>query len=400
MQERSTIQNPSYVPIEDGRRYVRPVDTSDAEKNRFLTFVGSTITPEIVRNRPWLKAGGIAISNHCLRYVKYYLRQCRITPLLEDQHDPVPPETVDPNDKSYYKILPPAGYVPPAVAGQAAIMPEPLMSKRVLPGDQIPLILTGEQNIYKNMPRGVVELRSLKGFDYRPQALDNGLYLDPEIWKMQSAIFPTYPVLPGTILEVRDILDKAWEVHTSLRDIIEDFQLSSQQFENFARTVIEQAHLAMNQTAASVGYAMQYTGMHLVLLTQLGMKRKDREFQMTARMTGDGGQQSNGSNIAEIKEMFQMFREASREERDALMGLFEKKMAAQEAIAATEMPNPIIEPDSPEIDLPNAFDDAVPVASIGENTMMAQAPEAAEDAADDAPEKPERKTRRQSVMTK
>ena len=323
-----------YVPITDGRRFVRPEDTRDAEKNRYLTFVGNMIDPESARQRTHLRVGGIEVENHCLRYVKHFLRQGRITPLLEDQFDPVAPETVDPQDKSFYKVLPPPGYVAPSGAegAPAAVMP-PLVSKRVLPGDQIDLIISGEHNIHRNQPRGIVELRSLKGWDYNVQDLGEGLFLDPEIWKLQRAIFPTYPMMPTLIVEIRRLLDEAWE-HTYLRDIVEDFQKSSEQFETYARTTVEQAHLNMNTVAAAAGYALTYTPVDLVLLGQLGMKRRDREFQMTADMIG---QSAASNDMKDMKEMFAMMLQSSREEREAMVEMFKASQNAKASISADTM---------------------------------------------------------------
>jgi hypothetical protein len=337
MQTEESINRPGYVPITDGRLYQRPVDTRDAELPRYLGFVGNIVEPESARNRAYLKAGGMEISNPCLRYVKGFVRKCRITPLLEDTHSPVPRETVDPQDKSFYDIPVPAGYVPPWPT-QPHMGPSALMHKRALPGEQINQILSGSSNIHQMTPRGVVELRSLKGMSYNPVPVSDGLYIDAEIWRIQKAIFPDFPVVPVSIFKVRELLDAAWE-HTYLREVVEDWQVSSQQFEDYARITIEQAHTNMNSVATSVGYAVKYTPVDLVLLEQLGMQRRDREFQQLAHMTGQT-QQQGGSNISEIKEMFAMFQQASREERDAIIAAFKKEPAAEPEAELT----PVIDP--------------------------------------------------------
>jgi hypothetical protein len=233
---------------------------------------------------------------------------------------------VDPQDRSYYDIPISAGYVPPMLTPIMSGGPTALMGKRTLPGEQIDLILSGAEAIHRNLPRGIVEIRTLKGQPYNPTDIGNGLYLDPKIWEIQRAIFPDYPVLPVLISKVRELLDAAWE-HTYLREIVEDMQTSSQQFENYARLTIEQAHVNMRNVAASVGEAMQYTPTDLVLLEQLGMARQDREFQQLAQMTGQATQ-SSGTNLAEMREMFTMLMQANREEREAMLSMFGKQMAA------------------------------------------------------------------------
>lgn len=317
---------PGYVPLLDGKLYQRPVNSQDAEKPRYPFFIGNVVEPEAARQRQHLKAGGIEVANPCLRFVKHFLRKGRITPLLEDQHDPIPREMVDPQDRSYYDIPIPAGYVPPMLTPIMSGGPTALMGKRTLPGEQIDLILSGAEAIHRNLPRGIVEIRTLKGQPYNPTDIGNGLYLDPKIWEIQRAIFPDYPVLPVLISKVRELLDAAWE-HTYLREIVEDMQTSSQQFENYARLTIEQAHVNMRNVAASVGEAMQYTPTDLVLLEQLGMARQDREFQQLAQMTGQATQ-SSGTNLAEMREMFTMLMQANREEREAMLSMFGKQMAA------------------------------------------------------------------------
>lgn len=365
LQNESLVSQPGYVPIEDGRIYTRPDDTKDAEKTRFLTFAGNTVTPEAMRQYPWLKAGGIQVHNHCLRFVRYFLRQGRLTPLMEDQHDPVAPETVDPQDKSWYKIMPPQGYVAPSIVpGIPGALAPPLVSKRILPGDQVEMILQGE-NLRYTRPRGIVEIKALKGYDYKPENLGNGLFLDKEIWRIQKAIFPDYPILPVLIYDIRRTLDAAWE-NTALRDIVEAFQESSQQFESYALTTVEQAHLNMNQVASSVGYAMPYTETDLVLLAQLGMKRKDKEFQQMAQMTGENQTTVIHQSSQTADDLLAMLADATQEERTVILDMMKRKR--QVPVVATEE----------EVDLPSVNEPtAEPVAevAIDAETMQMSRPQ-------------------------
>jgi hypothetical protein len=360
---------------------------------RYIGFVGNIVEPESTRNRVYLKAGGMEISNPCLRYVKGFVRKCRITPLLEDTHSPVPRETVDPQDKSFYDIPVPPGYVAPWPT-QPHMGPSALMQKRALPGEQINQILSGSANIHQMTPRGVVELRSLKGMSYNPVPVGDGLYIDAEIWRIQKAIFPDFPIVPVSIFRVRELLDAAWE-HTYLREIVEDWQVSSQQFEDYARITIEQAHTNMNSVATSVGYAVKYTPVDLVLLEQLGMQRRDREFQQLAHMTGQT-QQLGGLNASELKELMQTFRDTSREELRMIIDAFKGGAVAPAASEPAAERPPVIEP------------------PIGETTMVANpitnetsegAEQIAEAMADTQEqegeeEEPQKRARRKSIITK
>lgn len=310
----------------DGRLFQTPQINLDNEKPRYITMLGSLITREEIRERPRLKGGGITISNPCLRYVKNFIRKGRITPLLKDTHNYVPRDIVNianQGDTSYFDQPIPQGYQPPTMS--APLGPQSvLMGKVALPGQQIESILRGPENVHGNVPRGVVEIQALKGQDYRPQDVGDGLYVDPEIWKLQKAIFPTYPVLPTLVDEVEAILKAAWNTSTGLRDIIEPFQVSLAQFRQFATATVEQSHMTMREVASKTsGYIPQYTSLDLILLEQLGMAQRDSEFRQMAQAN------KGGTQIGEIKELFSMFLEANREERQELIKAMEKRATSE-----------------------------------------------------------------------
>lgn len=307
----------------DGRIFERPVESIDNEKPRYLTFLGNLIDRETMRQRHRPKAGGIEISNPCLRYVKDFLHKGRITPLIQDTHNFVPRDIVkvaNENDTSYFSQPIPVGYQSPTGSPPLGGL-SPLMGKIAHPGQQINSILTGPENIHNNMPRGVVELKTLAHQPYRPQLVEGGLFVDPVIWQIQRTIFPTFPLLPTLLDEIDAQLLAAWN-HTDLREIVEEMQTSLIQFRSFATATVEQSHMNMREVASKTsGYIPQYTAMDLVLLEQLGMTRRDTEFRQM--------QQANqgGAQLGEIKELFSMFLEANREERQELIKAFERQAA-------------------------------------------------------------------------
>lgn len=323
----------------DGRLFQTPQINLDNEKPRYITMLGSLITREETRERPRLKGGGITISNPCLRYVKNFIRKGRITPLLKDTHNYVPRDIVNianQGDSSYFDQPIPQGYQPPTMS--APLGPQSvLMGKVALPGQQIESILRGPENVHGNVPRGVVEIHALKGQNYHPQDVGDGLYVDPEIWKVQKAIFPTYPVLPTLLDEIEVILKTAWNTSTGLRDVIEPFQTSLAQFRQFATTTVEQSHMTMREVASKTsGYIPQYTSLDLILLEQLGMAQRDSEFRQMAQAN------RGGTVDAEFKEMFRQFLEASRDEKTAraeadkrVAALLDGQSVSQDTMAAT-----------------------------------------------------------------
>lgn len=312
----------------DGRIFEPPQTNRDNEKPRYLGFLGSMVDPETARSRPWTKGGGIEVSNPCLRVVKNFLRKGRITPLLRDTHDFLPFDLVkkttevNPLQAGYFAQPIPKGYIPPSLppavgelqGGFGEIMvgsPSPygnLVGKLALPGEQIYSILIGSENMAQNnVPRGIVEFKSLIGMDYRPQQLGE-VWADATVWEMQKTIFPTYPVLPTLLDDLERLLDDA-EQHTSLRPLVDDFRVSLDQFRDYAETTIQKVHNEMKESAGRRGYVFRYTSMDLILLEQLGMARQDREIRQAATMAG--------GTDAELRDMFKQFLQTQVEEKNA-----------------------------------------------------------------------------------
>lgn len=363
--EQSVQERPGFVGISTNKMYERPTTVQDARKPCYLFFAGNLVEPEAARQRKHLKAGGIEVSNPCLRFSKDFLYKGLITPLLEDVFLPVPREMVDPSDKSYVDVIPPPGYIAPYGTAQPMGGPSSMMVKNVLPGDQLNVILSGAANVHGLIPRGIVEIRSLKGEPYRPLILENGLYIDAKIWAVQRAIFPDFPIRPVSIFEFRKLLDAAWN-HTYLREIVEDMQVSSQQFEDYARATVEQAHVNIRSVAASAGYVLKYTPVDLILLEQLEMQRRDPEFRDLLSNQGSGGSKTD---MSEMTGLLKMLLDANREDREAMMAMFQQRQNA-------ETPPPVPATEDSEDELPILMD-----LPIDETTMMANEPETVADEA-------------------
>ncbi len=338
-----------------GRQFELPTPDMNREEPRFLTFVGSFVDPVMAQNRPWTKFGGIGVANPCLRYAQNFLRRGWITPLLKDTHDFKPYDYVkkivdgEPTEHGYFRQVVPSGFnvpnLPPAKGGGYGNIPSPvgnMVGKVAYPGEQINSILTGNTNIFDGAPRGIVELPISQAF--RPQPMGNGLYVDPEIWKIQKAIFPDYPYFldaegNGTVIltELLRIIDDA-KVHTLLRPVVDKFEESALQFENHATVMIENAEAKMREIASTTqGYVPRYTSVELVLIEQLGRKRKDRAIQEAVKAGGD----------PELRDMMKQFMAIQIEEklahqaRESRVGqIDESTMAAAPILIKTEAGQP------------------------------------------------------------
>lgn len=309
----------------DGRMFQPPEVNRDNEQPRYLTFMGSVITADDKRSRPWTAMGGMNVTNPCLRVVKNFLRKGRITPLLRDTHDYLPFDLVrktteiNPLQAGYFGQTIPVGYVPPNLPpangqfqpgfGNLAVGgPSPygnMVGKLAVPGEQINAIIIGTENMAQNnVPRGVRELKSLFGHDYRQQRFADGTVDDSTIRDMHLAIFPTYPALPVLIEDVQALLNAAPE---SLRHITDEMQESLAEFRAYAESTIQNTHYNMKESANRQGYVWRYTAMDLTLLEQLGMARQDREIRTAATVSANGGMET----------MFAQFLQSQAEERAA-----------------------------------------------------------------------------------
>lgn len=300
------------IPIDGGttRVFEPPQANLDNTRTRYLTFVGSFITPETAAQRPWTRYGGFEIANPCLRYARNHLRRGRITPLLRDTHDFLPYDyvrrttDVDPLSAGYFAQQIPKGYVPPNLPppngqpvlvggsiGMGGFSPYgSMVGKLALPGEQIRAVLDGDDNVDRNYGRkGVVEFTSLIGHEYQVQSirLETGevVEYDAELWQIQRTIFPTYPVLPLKLDDVDALLDQASE-HTYLLSIVDTYRESSSQFRNWVDVYIQNVHQQMRERGPN-GYVRPYTAGDLVLLDQIGMERQDRANRATQVATTD-----------------------------------------------------------------------------------------------------------------
>lgn len=303
------------IPVE-GRRFETPQISQDHQKPRYVAFVGSLVERQTMVDKPWTKGGGIIIANPCLRYVKNFLRKGRITPVLKDTHDYRPldlQKRASEGDTSYFTQPIPQGYVAPMLPeGGGPAKHGYMVGKMALPGEQIVAITEGSAAVaYGGMRRGVVEIKSLRGQEYVDVDFEfNGvtIHTDKTVWEIQRAIFPDYPLIPILIEDVGRLLDDAKQ-HTMIREIVDDYQTSWNQFREYANVTIRHTHMTMREIAgASHGYIPTYTAIDLILLEQLGLSRQDEEIRKNVTPTGD----------PELREMFKQYIALQVEEKEAL----------------------------------------------------------------------------------
>lgn len=332
----------------DKRVFAPPPANKQDEAPRYLCFIGSLIEPQTATDRPWTKGGGIEISNPCLRVVQNFIRKGRITPLLMDTHEFLPYDfvkktvDVDPLQAGYFRQPIPEGYRAPTNEIGAPSAYGSLVGKLAYPGQQLPAILIGPENVYENQRRGIMELKPLAGQPYKPQQFIDGTFMDPAIREIQLTIFPKYPFLPLLLDDLEKTLIEATE-HTMLREIVDIMLDSLSQFRDYANTTIQNSHAKMREIAAKTsGYIPRYTAMDLVLLDQLGLARQDREIQRNT---------ANPSTDTELRDLFKQFLASQIAEKTAAATLPNVSQTIAEINADTMAAAPIAQP-APEQTFP------------------------------------------------
>lgn len=328
MQAESTIPYTEAIPFKQRKPlYEKPKQEASLEKPHYVFTALNVITREMIRqrrDRPELRAGGMVFSSPCLRHVDGFVRRGVITPLLEGPYDPVAREEAESSDQkgAYLELPPMKGNDPLGIP-----LLNPLKTRLAKPGLHLPILLEGSTNVRWGLHKGLVEIRDLRHFEYDVQELDG----------VQRAIFPTWPALPVRIRDFRDMIAatrNGLEGSSYLITFCEDMLASCEQAEVYMTRVIDQVHFEMENPRREAGSAPQYTGLHYAFLEQLGIEPKARTQHQAPK---------NAS--PDLKEMFELFREASREDREAFLETLKTMSAVASPEAKTEN---IAEPESVE----------------------------------------------------
>lgn len=288
-----------------------PTANEDIKLSRFLFTAANLITPDIARDRPHMKSGGLNVFNPCLNQTKDFIRRGRLTPLLMSQHVPIPVEDAPPGDSSYFNV-PLEGE---SLRSASSFYEQGgMMSRLAYPGQQIMHILEGSPNglgAGGGHRLGVVEVPTLKGHDYKLENIGGGVLTDKELWKIQKAIFPNYPDLPFKLQPFTDLVKIAIDANTGdIRSIAEEMYPSCVQFEGWAVRHVEKVHQDMGQAAVK-GYASPYEQIDIVILDQLGMRREDEHFKRSAQQAAQ--QQLDPASLIAL------VREAGAQDREMFM---------------------------------------------------------------------------------
>jgi hypothetical protein len=300
-----------FAGLGDRELFVPPQANEDIKLSCYLFTAANLITPNVARERPHMRAGGLNVFNPCLSHRMDFIRRGGIVPLLINQHTPIPIELANTDDSSYFHVQL-SGESLRGLSGPFEV--GGMMSRLAYPGQQIAHILEGSPNVDGGGRRiGIVEITSLKGHEYKLERLDNGVLTDKELWDIQRAIFPDYPNVPILLSEFTDLIKIAIDKNRGIvRSVAEEALPSCIQFEGWAIRSIEQVHQNMAQAAVK-GYAAPYEEVDLVILEQLGMHREDEHFKRSAQQAAQTPAQLDPASLIAL------VREAGAQDREMFM---------------------------------------------------------------------------------
>lgn len=276
--------NDKFAGFGDRELFVPPQRDEDIKLSRFLFTAADLIPPDVKRERPHMKRGGLNVYNVCLTHVRDFIQRGRIVPLLINQHMPVTVEEKPENDTSWFEVVETPEIGRPANL-ESQFRASGMVSKLAYPGQQIVHILEGPANIDASGRRiGIVEIGTLKGHEYKLVRVEEGYKADRELLKIQQAVFPDYPNLPRTLRPfTQQVLTAIDSNRGDIRSIAEEMYPSCTQYEAWALRWVDIVHQSMDQ-AATKGYAAPYEPIDLLVLDQLEMARQDGHFQRQAQI--------------------------------------------------------------------------------------------------------------------
>lgn len=292
-----------------GELFQLPKVNEDVKQERYLGTAITMITPAIARDSPHMKDGGLNIYNHCLRHTGHFVKRGRIVPLLTNTHTPIPVEEVNTENSAYFEI--PAGG-DMTFRGDGPLATEGgYVGYPAYPGQQITHILEG--SVIGGIQRLAGEISTLKGHKYTLKDM-GGFLSDPDLWKIQLALFPQYPEVPTLLSEFTRQVKVAFDSNTGdIRNVAQDWLAICQQGKSWLIRHIEQVHQRMGQAAAQ-GYLFPYDDVDLVLLPQLGIDRQDEHYKRTAQQAAASAQAA-----VDPASLVALLRESSKENREMFM---------------------------------------------------------------------------------
>lgn len=277
-----------------------PIGTVRKEEPRYLFNALDIITPKRKRDCRRVAKGGHEVQSFCLTRTRGFIRKGRVTP-LDMGGEPILEENA-PDDSSVFPINNPET----SIAENARVMigsQSALVAIPAYPGVELPIILNGSANTVDGQRFCLVEIKELIGHRYRPETIAPGIVFDPDLWDLQTQIFPNYPEVPTLLTEFRACIEKVHQQNVgndSLRSICEDMLTSCEIGSIWANERIESEHRLMRQGALASGFAYVYSELAEVLLPQLGLPRQDQELKTIGELTKSFQAASQPVDIASL----------------------------------------------------------------------------------------------------
>lgn len=329
------------------------VSRINREMPRWVVFVGDLVAPEVQRRRSDIAIGGDVFGTkfRTLYRTKYLLRRCEMSPMLVAK-DFVNDESVGENGLSAQREQ-----VPNPLYGQHP-RELPLIDHVFYwcyPGEEISsLISSGGSD--KDM--GIREFEALQGMSEADvveanfqRLIFNGSEYFPD-WNTFLTMKPEHRSPFNRLSMLQRHLDQRAAGETELRDLIEVYQASAEQYGAWGDTFLETETRRVKTPMTAGGYVHSYSTTAIKLFEQLGVSREDylrRDVSVAHEPTTNAESQSIINQLA---------LQGERQNRIIEL-LLDEKMKGLEATAVTapvEVPEMPVTKENVFTDIPTAVD--------------------------------------------
>lgn len=300
------------------------IETAAADlEPRYVVFMGNVITPERVREIPYLHAGGDEHPARTLATTRGFIRRGRLVPLVKWI------ELVGTDEVINAASLQTIQYQPSkaeTVAGQGGVTARSLSGMTRPPGQDVQAIT--QQDIIQADRKGIVEVTALRGIEYG----------DPQRAKLEALFFPkaanvldkTGHALKHAALMAQVETIRGEHKDADVRSIADAMLQSGEMFRMWALRRIDTEALLVRQGVQPSGHVFAYTNLVKSLAELFDVELPDTRIQRAP--VGNADTDLVQQLMEENRQMRELMQQQAAENK-ALMAEFGG--IAKQALAAT-----------------------------------------------------------------
>lgn len=342
----ATPEKLGLAPIEEFPVYLDS-DSIDKTKERYVFYPGNTISPRRLQEtreitgvglswngRPFrvTQNGGDEYHTASLTRTKGYVPRAFFTP-LEVAANWIPPELLPYGADSFAPV---AANGPQVMGGVlVGTRSQYLVGEKVFPGHALNWMLSFARND-QGFSRGLVEIPHLQG-----QKWVEGAAIE-----LQKLFFPTYPIIPNVLSEMRRGLDAITSAQSGdIREIGELLLQACDEFREWGLNFVANEHNLVSVGTTKDGWTYRYSDTSRLLFDQLEITPQDQQFQTVAKMQEEQSRSAmammeamaaKGNTDDDMKKMLM----ASIENQNRIMELLAQQQAPALSVAEPKPAKP------------------------------------------------------------